>query len=155
MRAFTIAEQDVQREIQEATDQIAKLMERQKSLPVRIPLAESHVAEKAMRLSIKRKHLTNVLKMVAYQIEGSLVELLRPYYPRAEDEGRTLIQIALQSDATIEPSEDELRLTLAPLSSAYRSQAIAALYEHLDNKTVTCFPGTKLRLHFAVADSLI
>jgi transposase len=151
MRAFTVAEKQIQREIREAADEVTRLTERQKSLPVRIPLSEAPEAEKAMKLSTERKHLTNVLKMVAYQIEGSLVELLRPIYPRTEDEGRTLIQTALRSSASIEPTEEELCVTLAPLSSPHRSRAIASVCEVL-NKTGTTFPGTKLRLRFAVAE---
>jgi transposase len=151
MRAFTVAEKQIQREIREAADEVAKLTERQKSLPVRVPLSESPNAEKAMKLSTERKHLTNVLKMAAYQIEGGLVELLRPIYPRTEDEGRTLIQTALRSAATIEPNEEELRVTLAPLSSPHRSRAIASVCNEL-NKTGTTFPGTKLWLRFAVAE---
>ncbi len=107
-----------------------------------------------MQLSVERKHLSNVLKMVAYQIEGSLVELLRPVYPRTEAEGRTLIQTALRSAATIEPTDDELRITLSPLSSPHRSRAIAAVSEEL-NRTPDMFPGTKLRLRFAVAEPAI
>jgi transposase len=151
MRAFTVAEKQVQREIREAADEVTRLTERQKSLPVRIPLSEAPDADKAMKLSTERKHLTNVLKMVAYQIEGSLVELLRPIYPRTEDEGRTLIQTALRSSASIEPNEKELCVTLAPLSSPHRSRAIASVCEVL-NKMGTSFPGTKLRLRFAVAE---
>jgi hypothetical protein len=151
MRAFTIAEKQVQRELREAVDEVAKLVECQKSLPVRILLSESPDAEKAMKLSTERKHLTNVLKMVAYQIEGSLVELLRPHYPRTEDEGRTLIQTALRSSASIEPIKEELRVTLAPLSSPHRSRAIALICDVL-NKTETTFPGTKLRVRFEVAE---
>lgn len=151
MRAFTAAEKKVQREIREAADAIAKLTARQKALPVRISLSESPDAQQAMKLSTERKHLTNVLKMVAYQIEGSLVELLRPYYPRTEDEGRTLVQTALRSSARIEPTEEQLRVTLAPLSSPHRSQAIASVCDEL-NKMTTTFPGTKLQLRFGVAE---
>jgi len=151
MRAFTIAEKAVQREIRESANEVKRLTERQKSLPVRIPLSEAPDAEKAMKLSTERKHLTNVMKMVAYQIEGSLVELLRPIYPRTEDEGRTLIQTALRSSASIEPNEKELCVTLAPLSSPHRSRAIASVCEAL-NKMGTNFPGTKLRLRFGVAE---
>ncbi len=150
MRAFTAAEKQIHRELRGAAAEVAKLAARQKSLPARIPLSESPDAEKAMKLSTERKHLSNVLKMVAYQIEGSLVELLRPTYPRTEDEGRTMIQAAVRSAATIEPSEAELRVTLAPLSSPHRSRAIASVCEEL-NKTETVFPGTKLRLRFGVA----
>ncbi len=151
MGAFTVAQKQIQREIREAADAVTKLAERQKSLPVRIPLSEAPDAEKAMKLSTERKHLTNVLKLVAYRIEGSLVERLRPYYPRTEDEGRTLLQTALRSSASIEPTEQEVPVTLASLSSPHRSRAIASVCAVL-NKTGIAFPGTKLRLQFAVAE---
>ena len=154
MRAFTAAERQIQLELSEVSGKIARLIERQKSLPPRIPLSQSPDAEKAMKLSTERKHLSNILKLVAYQIEGSLVELLRPVYQRTEDEGRTLIQTALRSAATIEPTDEELRVMLSPLSSPHRSRAIASVCEEL-NKTATRFPGTKLRLRFAVAEPAI
>ena len=150
MRAFTAAERQIHQEFRETAEEVERLTARQKSLPVRIPLSQSPNTETAMKLSTERKHLSNVLKMVAYQIEGSLVELLRPVYPRTEDEGRTLIQTALRSAATIEPTETELRVTLAPLSSPHRSRAIASVCEGL-NKAGILFPGTKLQLRFAVA----
>jgi hypothetical protein len=152
MRAFTDAEQRLQGELRKADDGVATLVARQKSLPARIPLCEAPSAADAVKLSTERKHLTNVLKMVAYQIEGSLVELLRPHYARTHDEGRTLIQTALRACATIEPTADELRITLAPLSSPHRSTAIRLLCDAL-NTTATRFPGTNLRLSFAVAQA--
>jgi transposase len=154
MRAFTAAEEQILCEIQDAADDVARLTERQKSLPGRIPLSEAPDAGNAVKLSTERKHLTNVLKMVAYQIEGSLVELLRPHYSRTEDEGRTLIQAALRSSATIEPNAQELRVSLAPLSSPHRSKAIAMVCNTL-NQTGTTFPGTDLRLRFDVAEPII
>lgn len=149
MRAFTAAEKKIHLEIQEATDRITELVTQQKSLPPRVPLAQARPGQDLVKLSTERKHLTNVLKLVAYQIEGDLVNLIRPHYARTEDEGRTLIQTALQSAAALEPTKDELRVTLSPLSSPHRSQAVAALCETL-NKTETCFPGTNLRMRFAI-----
>ena len=105
-----------------------------------------------VKLSTERKHLTNVLKMVAYQVESDLVELIRPHYKRVEEEGRTLIQTALQDAADIEPTQDQLRITLAPLSSPHRSRVLQALCQTL-NQTNTLFPGTQLRLHDSVAPS--
>jgi len=103
-----------------------------------------------VKLSTERKHLTNVLKLLAYQIESDLVNLVHSHYARAEDEGRTLTQAVPQSTATLEPTDQELRVTLSPLSSAHRSQAVAALCENL-NTTETRFPGSDLRMRFAVA----
>jgi transposase len=152
MDAFAHAEEKVHAEIREIGKHIAKLIARQKTVPKRITLSSAPEAENAVKLSTEGKHLTNVLKMIAYQIEGSLVELLRPHYQRTEDEGRTLIQTVLRSSAAIEPTEDELRVTLTPLSSPHRSKAIRSLCEEL-NKTQTRFPGTNLCLKFAATDT--
>src|SRR5207245_2059984 len=102
--------------IQEAAERVAELAAKQKSLPPRVPLAQARPGQDLVKLSTERKHLTNVLKLVAYQIESDLVSLIRPHYARTEDEGRTLIQTALQSTAALEPTKDELRITLSPLS---------------------------------------
>jgi hypothetical protein len=80
-----------------------------------------------VKLSTERKHLTNILKMVAFQIESDLVEMIRPHYKRVEDEGRTLVQSIMQDAADIEPAEGELRVTLAPLSSPHRSRVVESL----------------------------
>ena len=149
-RAFTSAEKKIHLEIQDADDRITQLVTKQKSLPSRVPLAQARPGQDLVKLSTERKHLTNVLKLVAFQIESDLVHLIRPHYARTEDEGRTLIQTALQSTAALEPTKHELRVTLSPLSSPHRSQAVAALCETL-NKTDTTFPGTDLRMRFAVA----
>lgn len=150
IRAFTAAEKRTYQEIEEATDRITELVAKQKSIPVRVPLAEARKGQELVKLSTERKHLTNVLKLVAYQIESDLVNLIRPHYARTEDEGRTLIQTALRSAAALEPTDKELRITLAPLSSSHRSQAVAALCETL-NTTDTRFPGTNLLMRFSVA----
>jgi hypothetical protein len=151
MRAFTAAEKKIYKEIQNTDDQIRALTAKQKSLPARVPLADARPGQDLVKLSTETKHLTNVLKLVAYQIESDLFNLVRPHYARTEDEGRTLIQTALQSTATIDPTGNELRVTLSPLSSPHRSRAIAALCEIL-NKTETRFPGTDLLMRFAIAE---
>jgi hypothetical protein len=151
MRQFTSEEKRIHREIKDAADRMAVLAVRRKSLPTHIPLSESKQHQEFVKLSTERKHLTNVLKMVAYQIESDLVERLRPYYARVDDEGRTLVQTALQSAASIQPGKDELQVILAPFSSEHRSRAIAALCRDL-NVANTIFPGTNLHMHFEVEE---
>ena len=150
MREFRAADQKIYREIQEAAERVAELAAQRTLLPLRVPLAEARPDQDLVKLSTERKHLTNVLKLVAYQIESDLVHLLRPHYARAEDEGRTLIQTVLQSTAILAPTDQELRVTLSPLSSPHRSQAVAALCENL-NTAEARFPGTDLRMRFAAA----
>lgn len=147
---FEIAEEKVRKDIDKTADRIKKLKVQCESLPARVPLADARRGQQVIKLSTERKHLTNVLKMVAYQIESDLVELVRPEYKRVEDEGRTFIQTALQDTADIEPAENQLRIALAPLSSPHRSRVLEALCQAL-NKTNTLFPGTQLRMCYCVA----
>ena len=151
---FEIAEEKIRMEIEKATNHIKKLKVRRDSLPARVTVADAQKGQEMVKLSTERKHLTNVLKMVAYQTESDLVELIRPHYSRVEDEGRTFIQMALQDTADIEPAEDQLRITLAPLSSPHRSRVLETLCETL-NKTNTLFPGTRLQMHYVVAPSCL
>jgi transposase-like protein len=147
---FEIAEEKIRLEIDKATNHIKKLKARRDSLPARVTVADAQKGQEMVKLSTERKHLTNVLKMVAYHTESDLVELIRPHYSRVEDEGRTFIQMALQDTADIEPTEDQLRITLAPLSSPHRSRVLETLCETL-NKTNTLFPGTQLQMRYVVA----
>jgi hypothetical protein len=113
-----------------------------------VPVGQAVRAE-IVRLAPERQHLMNLIKMVAYQAESDLFALIRPHYRRADQEGRTLIQSALASSAELEVTADSLRVKLHPLSSAHRSRAVAALCEEL-NRDPIVFPGSHLRLHFAV-----
>src|SRR6202165_3989051 len=139
-------------EIAQAQVRLEKLRAQHRLLPPRVPLAQAQKKQEVIKLSTERKHLTNVLKMVAYQIESDLLELIRPHYKRVEDEGRTFIQAALQDAAHIEPTQDQLRITLLPLSSPHRSRVLQALCEAL-NEANTRFPGTQLQMHYSVATS--
>jgi DNA-binding CsgD family transcriptional regulator len=152
MDGFEIKEKKIRAAIDKTTDRIKKLKVRCESLPARVPLADARKGQEAVKLSTERKHLTNILKMIAYQMESDLVELVHPHYKRVEDEGRTFIQSALQDMADIEPTVDQLRITLAPLSSPHRSRVLEALCEEL-NKANTLFPGTHLRMRYSVAPS--
>jgi transposase len=147
-RSAGIARGNLDSEIQEALKRVAAIRVRRKMTPQRVPVADT-VAGEVVKLAPERKLLTNILKQVAYQAESDLYRMVAPYYKRAMDEGRTLIQAALASAADIEATDTELRICIAPQSSAHRSRAISALCKEL-NQTNTLFPGTKLRLRYAV-----
>jgi prepilin-type processing-associated H-X9-DG protein len=141
---------ELRKELAEAISTARRLAERRKKIPKRIPVAERSNGP-VVKLAVERKHLTNVLKMVAYQAESDLVRAITPHYKRATDECRTLVQAALVSAADIRVGENELRVTLAPQSSPHRSRALASLCEQLNAIDVQ-FPGTSLRLRYAVAE---
>jgi hypothetical protein len=60
-----------------------------------------------------------------------------------------LIQSVLANAADLEVTTTELRVTLAPLSSAHRTRAMAAICEQLNQQAVH-FPGSNLRMHYAI-----
>ena len=148
MRGFKIANSMLGQRIRDAMKRVATLENRRARVPSRVPVQEV-VEGEVIKLAVERKHLTNLLKMVAYQAEGDLLRILAPHYRRSDEEGRTLIHNALTSPGDIAVTETELRVSLQPLSSPHRTQALAALCEQL-NETKTRFPGSRLCLHFTV-----
>lgn len=153
MRGFKIANgRSIGRPLREARKKVTELKDRRKAIPKRVPVSETKDEEQVpIRLRVATKRLGDTLKMVAYQAESALVGLLRRHYRRTEDEGRTLIASTLQSAAELKVHPGELRVTLAPLSSAHRSEAIKKLCAELNEMRVP-FPGTNLILQFGVSE---
>jgi transposase len=151
MRGFKIAHGKLGESIDKAMQQVLLREKQRAALSKRIPLP-ALPGDPVVKLAPERKHLTNLLKMVAYQAESDLLRAVTPHYRRADDEGRTLIQSALGNAADLQVTENELRVTLAPLSSPHRTRAIAALCKEL-NELVTVFPGSRLRLHYAIRET--
>jgi transposase len=151
MRGFKIAHGKIGRKLRVALKRVADLQARRARMPLRVPVGEA-IRSPVVKLAPERKLLTNQIKMVAYQAESDLVRRMASYYKRTEDEGRTLIQNALAARADLEVTGKELRVTLAPMSSAHRTRAIAALCEEL-NRMPVVFPGSHLRLRYAIRES--
>jgi transposase len=150
MRGFRIAHSKLGRQIWDAWQRVEQLQGRRMKVPRRVPV-QSTSSEPVVKLAPEIKHLTNLIKMVAYQAESDLLRAVAPHYCRVDDEGRTLIQSALSSTADLEVTKNELVVTLARLSSAHRTRAIAALCQEL-NQSKTTFPGSSLRLRYAVRE---
>lgn len=151
MRGFKTAHGKLGQKIWTAWQRIEQLEKRRAAVPRRVPV-QSVTNQPVVKLAPERKHLTNLIKMLAYQAESDLLRLVAPYYRRAGQEGRTLLQSALASAADLQVTETELRVTLAPQSSPHRTRAIAALCDQL-NQTETLFPGSRLRLHYAIREA--
>ena len=151
MRGFKTAHGKLGGKIWSAWERIVRLEKRRAAVPRRVPV-QAVTEEAVVKLAPERKHLTNLVKMLAYQAESDLLRLVAPHYKRAGDEGRTLIQSALASAADLEVTKTELRVTLAAQSSPHRTRAIAALCKQL-NQTKTLFPGSTLCLRFTVQEA--
>jgi transposase len=148
MRGFKIAYGKLGKQLRATRGRVSTLIEKRRNVPARVEIQD--LSERAVvKLATERKHLTDLIKMIAYQAESDLFNLLQPHYRRAEQEGRTLLHELLAANGDIQVSQSELQITLAPLSSPHRTRAAQALCELLD-QTATLFPGSALRLRFAV-----
>jgi transposase len=148
MRGFKIANARLGKQLRKARTHLARLFKQRRDIPKRIEVRE--LSEQAVvKLATERKHLTDIIKMAAYQAESELIGLLRPHYTRIDQEGRTLLHELFAAAGDIRVFNSELNITLAPLSSPHRTLAAQALCDTL-NKSATVFPGSRLRMRFTV-----
>ena len=148
MRGFKIAHRRLGKKLRIARARVARLFEQRRDVAKRVEVRDLN--ERALvKLATERKHLTDIIKMVAYQAESDLVALLRPHYARVDQEGRTLLHELFATAGDIRVSDSELHITLAPLSSPHRTHAAHALCERLD-QTATIFPGSRHQMRFSV-----
>ena len=140
MRGFKIAHGSLGKQLREARARVMRLLDQRRDVPKRAEVRELN-DRAVVKLATERKHLTDIIKMVAYQAESDLVALLRPHYARVDQEGRTLLHELFATAGDIRVSDSELHITLAPLSSPHRTLAAQALCQTLD-QTATIFPGS-------------
>jgi transposase len=151
MRGFKIAHRRLGKRLRAARARVARLLARRRNVAKRVEIRD--LSERTMvKLATERKHLTDIIKMVAYQAESDLIALLRPHYARVDQEGRTLLHEMFAAAGDIRIGDNELHVTLAPLSSPHRTHAAEALCRLLD-QTATIFPGSALRMRFSVRPS--
>ena len=115
--------------------------------PSDLPL--SAVRPGSRLLETERKLLTHAIRMSAYNTESALARLLRPHYPRGDDEGRALLREAFTLPGDLEIIGSTLHVRLDPGSAPRRSRALAALATEL-TATATKYPGTDLTIAYSV-----
>jgi transposase len=148
MRGFKIAHSKLGKQLRNARARLSRFLNRRRDTPKRVEVRDIR-AGAMVKLATERKHLTDIIKMVAYQAESDLLALMRPHYARVDQEGRTLLHELFATCGDMRVTDSELTITLASLSSPHRTRAAQALCEILD-KTATPFPGSRLRMRFAV-----
>jgi len=147
MRGFKIAHGKLAQAIRTLQAKVARLAQRLKALPARVPIGELQPPGTVVKLAPEAKLLTDSIKLTTYRAETALVRLLGPHYARTEEEGRALLRELFTAPADLVPDEAAgvLRVRLHTLANPRSNRALAALCQAL-TATQTCFPGTSLRL---------
>lgn len=146
--SLSSAYNNIETELKEAHDNLKALLSKRKETPTRVEIRD--ISEGAVvKLAFERKHLTDIIKMLAYQAESNLLALIEPHYNRTEDEGRTLIHEILSAKGDLHVDGSVLTITLDPLSSPHRTEVVSQICQTLTD-TLSTFPGSNLRLRFDI-----
>jgi len=71
MRGFKIAYGKLGKQLRAARDRLGRLIDKRRNVPQRVEIRD--LSERAVvKLATERKHLTDIIKMVAYQVESDL-----------------------------------------------------------------------------------
>lgn len=130
--------------------QLEALKAERKQTPRHVALTDLPAADQFPRLRAERKHFVDTIKLLAYRAETALVGTLREKLARPDD-GRALVRELMRTTADLRPDLEAKTLTvrLHPLTSALQDEAVRHLAAEL-TATETLFPGTDLRLVFAL-----
>lgn len=130
---------------------IEELKASRKNTPRHIPFTELPEDLKFSKLGMQSKYFIDTIKMIAYRAETSMANVLRDKMLHT-DEARRLLQAVYNTEADIIPDKDKNTLTIRLHHLANRSTDVAlqSLCDDL-NATETIFPGTNLRLNYALS----
>jgi transposase len=125
--------------------ELADLKTAARAIPVRVPVTD--ITPAAARLNDNTKRIHDAIRMATYNAETCLARLLAPHYTRANHEARSLLHEIFTSPADIHTHNNQLHITIAPLSNPRRTRALQALCDDL-TATQTLYPGTNLTLTY-------
>jgi hypothetical protein len=163
-RFFNIVEENMDKSIDELRDvlekesklqetmkllesDIASCLEKRKKTASHIQIKDMEAGSRFNKLKTESRLFMNVLRMIAYRAETSIVNLLEDFYSKAKDEGRMLVKEIIKTDADLQPDYEKKTLTvkLHSLSTPRANKAVKQICQIL-NESETIFPGTELRM---------
>jgi len=149
MRGFNIANAGYKSKIRLLQEQIKKSKMELKQMPQKVLLKSVVENHEIVRLEKERKYLSDVVKMICYRSETSLLNLLSPHFARAREEGRAFLKSLFQLPADILPDEQSETLTIKyhSMANPRSNRALKDLCEIM-NAEAFCFPQTPLKMVF-------
>ena len=138
-----------QEKIMEYDQQIVLLTQERKAHSARISLKDMSDDKRYNRLKKESKLLINLIKMIAYRAETTLLNLIRPYYKNHDKDGRTLLKEIFTTPADITPDYNNktLTVTIHSLSNPRRNKTAQELCNILTDLG-HIYPGTDLTMIF-------
>jgi ribosome recycling factor len=153
VETFERCKAELQEGITALQEEIAALKAERKATKRHIPFHDLPEEERFQRLSTQSKHFIDTIKMVAYRAETAMAQTLREKMARYDD-ARSLLRAVYSSEIDLLPNAKDKTLTvrLHPLANESSDEAVRHLCAEL-NRTELFFPGTELRLVYALVSS--
>jgi len=149
MGGFNIADATSKSKILDLQEQIERAKMELKQMPKKVPLKSVVEDHEIVRLEKERKYLSDVVKMICYRSETSLLNLVSPHFARAREEGRVFLKSLFQLPADILPDEQAGTLTIKfhSMANPRSNRALKDLCEII-NAEAFRFPQTSLKMVF-------
>lgn len=132
---------------------VAELKIQRKATPRHVELQALPADERFARLRPTRKHFVDTVKLVAYRAEVAMAHVVREALARTDD-AHAFLREVYRTSADLQPDAEQKTLTvrLHPLATRAHDAVLRHLCAEL-TATETTFPGTELRLIYAIAGS--
>lgn len=143
----------LQEEAQQMDKALEELKENRRQVAHHIPVDQLPEKERFVQLAWAKKHLVDMIKMIAYRSETALAVILRAHLSNS-DEARSLLREIFRTEADLMPDETAGTLTvrLHHLANPVSDERARILAEELTAAEVT-FPGTNLRLIYELVSA--
>jgi hypothetical protein len=150
VEAYMIKKAGLQEQVESLELTVTQLKAERKTTPRHSDVKELPEDQRFTKLSTHSKHVVDAIKMISYRAETAMANLLRESLKRP-DEARALLRAIYTTEADLLPDIDNNTLTvcLHHLAQNVSDQSILLLCDAL-NQTETVFPGTNLRMIFAL-----
>ena len=154
MRGFNIANSGHKKKIVELEGQIESLSNELKQIPDKIAVKHVLSEHEIVRLESERKMLTDGIKMICYRAETCLMDLIAPFFPRNNDEGRAFLKNVFKQPADIVPDTEGrlLMVKFLTMSTPRANRALKQLCEVMNQESYV-YPGTRMKLVFTAENA--
>jgi hypothetical protein len=139
-------------QIEELMRKVNQLKEERASHHHKIPISEMPPQKRYNQIKPEGNQFLNIIKMICYRAETSLIASISPTFSKYENEKRAFLKSLIKRTGDIIPDYKNKTITtqLYSLSTPRENQTLEKLCQIL-NDTETCFPGTDMRLFFKIA----
>lgn len=153
MRGFNIANPGCKKSILLLQQRIEKAKREIKMMSPKVALKTVLKPHEIVRLEKERKYLSDAVKMTCYRAETSLLNLLSPFFPRANEEGRAFLKGLFELPADILPDEASGKMIIKfhSMANPRSNRALKDLCDIM-NSEACHFPQTTLQLVFEAPD---